>query len=971
MNRNYRKALVLLGITGCLAASAVGQVNPLPYPPIIIGQVPYASDWVINCIDPTSKTSPYSTDWAIEYQYDALFGAVMGVAGTVNYSKYCFPTSGVTLNMAGRLGFYVGTDPYQYQTNGLPDPNYGTGGSYQDNDTGSIFDDGLGLTFGTYTGVAGNFSIAKIFQGAATGTTTTGSYFGSTALYLAYWGASDRYFIGEAVNSNIDVRLRVDVLGDAARCEWRLTNTATSAEIVGMWFGQWVMFNGVQGAHTADYVTVPGLPPLTTDCSFATNPGTVSNGIIQKQLPPYLNYGADQSLAYGLQIVLQPSAQIPDQTPADSIDVGKNGWLLGSMTAGDGAMPDVMIPDTPMINGDDAYIEKWNPTQVGAAGSGNEVRTIVAYYRSTWSTSDYAKPYSVVLDAPPVIATASGNPNTFSNATPYFNLIVNIDDTRGFSTNDQSIPLQGVEIDVDLPPGMSDYNNANSSHLVQYLSTVPPQTVEHVTFKVAVDPTIFGNQQYTVTVKPNPGPTKVLTGTIVVASQPYLKLSGTANLVAAPWQFQSGDWATILGANSGLVLDQDFQVFGWDPIAQDYYLQTNPGRGFGAFVIAAQGVGNVALGGSPTQVQDLSTDAPQIYLQPGWNLIANPYNYAIPIGQMVGVPTADNKNTYTFAGLANSGYISGYLAYWDPQIQGYNELNNTTDMMLPNTGYWIFVLSSQPVLLDFKAVTQAFLPGIPDNYNNHPPKKVQTASLDVAPLWSLQLAARSNGMVDGKTSIGQAASAQVAKVLSKPKPPIAPVKNAISSAIVIPNGVRTMRLGSALTAQSVTNQTWEWDVSTQNSGAVTLTWPNLSSLPSNVSLTLTDTANGAVKNLRTNTSYTYQSGSLSTHKFKVAVRVGVPLPVIQSVTANAVQPAAKVSYDLSVNATTTVTVKSGSTIIATLVRNRADASGSNTTTWNYLDTANRPAKKGTYIVTVSSTPSGGATTTKTTTVTVR
>ena len=180
-----------------------------------------------------------------------------------------------------------------------------------------------------------------------------------------------------------------------------------------------------------------------------------------------------------------------------------------------------------------------------------------------------------------------------------------------------------------------------------------------------------------------------------------------------------------------------------------------------------------------------------------------------------------------------------------------------------------------------------------------------------------------------------------------------------------------MRLGSALTAQSVTNQTWEWDVSTQNSGAVTLTWPNLSSLPSNVSLTLTDTANGAVKNLRTNTSYTYQSGSLSTHKFKVAVRVGVPLPVIQSVTANAVQPAAKVSYDLSVNATTTVTVKSGSTIIATLVRNRADASGSNTTTWNYLDTANRPAKKGTYIVTVSSTPSGGATTTKTTTVTVR
>jgi len=688
-------------------------------------------------------------------------------------------------------------------------------------------------------------------------------------------------------------------------------------------------------------------------------------------MPPYLNYGADQSLAYGLQIVLQPSSQIPDQTPADSIDVGKNGFLLGSMTASDGAMPDALLPDTPMINGDDAYIEKWNPTQVGAAGSGTEVRTIVAYYRSTWSTSDYAKPYSVVLDAPPVIATAAGNANTFSNATPYFNLIVSIDDTRGFSTNDQSVPLQGVEIDLDLPPGMTDYNNAASNHLVQYLSTVPPQTVEHVTFQVAVDPTLFGTQQYTVTVKPNPGPTKVLTSSIVVASQPYLNLKGTANLVGAPWQFQSGDWASIIGANSGLVLDQDFQVFGWDPIAQDYYLQTNPGRGFGAFVIANQNVGNVALGGSPTQVQDLSTDAPQVILQPGWNLIADPYNYAIPIGQMIGVPEADNANTYTFAGMANAGYISGYLAYWDPQIQGYNELNNTSDLMLPNTGYWIYVLSSQPVTLDFQPVTQAFIPGIPDNYGNHPPKKPKTGSLNQAPLWALQLAARSNGVVDAKTSIGQAASATVAKVLSKPKPPIAPLKNAVSSAIVVPNGVRTMRLGSALTAQTVTNQTWEWDVSTQNSGTVTLTWPNLTSIPSNVSLTLTDTANGATRNLRAVSSYTYQGNALTTHKFKVAVKVGSPLPVIETVAASPVKPNALVSYDLSVNATTTVTIKSGTTLVATLVNNRADASGLHTTTWNYLDSANRPVKKGTYVVTVSSTPSGGATSTKTTTVTVR
>ena len=76
-------------------------------------------------------------------------------------------------------------------------------------------------------------------------------------------------------------------------------------------------------------------------------------------------------------------------------------------------------------------------------------------------------------------------------------------------------------------------------------------------------------------------------------------------------------------------------------------------------------------------------------------------------------------------------------------------------------------------------------------------------------------------------------------------------------------------------------------------------------------------------------------------------------------------------YVLSVNANTTVTVTQGSKVIATLVNNRADNSGLSNLTWNYLDAANRPVKNGTYQLVVKSTPSGGATETKSVTFAVK
>ena len=944
MNRNLKRALLLIGTVASLATTAA------------------ADDWVRFCEDPTSTTPPWSTDWGALARENDLFGAVLGVSGTVNYSKYCFPPSGVTLPMQGRLGFTIGTT-----------------GSTQDNLAGTPWDDQMGLTYGMQTGVSGNFSIAKLFVGDANGANIKSDYFGKAGLGNAWTGASDRYFYADYTSNGFFVALRVDVIGDTARCQWAFQNQQTTAATIGFWFGQWVVLNGPQGGHSADYVIAPGYKPNHIDTRYARN-ANPNAAFPELELPPYINFGMFQSEAYGLQVVLSPSSSIPDQTPADALDFGKNGWILGSMYASDGAMPDDLRQDTSVSFGDTAYIEKWNAQAVqpytgtpynfiATTNPGADTRVIVAYYKSTWSSVDYQKPYAVVLDAPPVIGTVQGQPNSFQNA-PFF-LTVDIDNTRGFSTVDQAVPLQAVAVTLSLPQGMSDANNPASQQITQYINSIPPKTVQRVTFQVAVDPTLYGSQQYQVSISPNPGVSKVLTGTVVVASQPYLRVNNTANLVSAPWQFSDSTWNTIIGANSGLVLDQDYQVFGWDALAQSYVLQTGPQRGFGSFVISNQNVGYVPLGGGPQQVNDIQTGAPQIICHPGWNLIANPYNYAIPIGQIVGVPLSDNQNSYTFQQLANQNIVSGFLAYWDTVTQGYKYTTTLSDNIQPNTGYWMFVQSDQDVVIDFPPVFQEFLPGLPDPGNQIPKTKLVRGTPAATAAWNLKLIAQANGAVDSQTSIGQTTTPVLVKNLSQYKPPIAPAKNAVWTSIPVQNGKKTVQLGRALTTQMVGTQTWNWQVYSAAAGPVNVSWPAIASVPNNVQLTLVDTATGARKNMRSNSNYSFIAKARTMHNFQVVVQTGATLPVITNETLKAGTNSLSAMYVLSVNANTTVTVTQGSKVIATLVNNRADNSGLSNLTWNYLDAANRPVKNGTYQLVVKSTPSGGATETKSVTFAVK
>jgi hypothetical protein len=960
MNRNLSKATMV----GLATMAGLGSAMAQQFPP---------AGWPEFCAIGTSLTQIYSIPYTGQLDWSDLFGVFMGTGGQVTYGTNCY-TNNVTLDNQGRIGFMIGSE------GSVQDTAYG----------GSEIDNWLYLTMGMPIGVAGNFGYAKsVRQEGTTAAVRTG--FGANAIDTTYFGASDRYFVGETTNDNIRISLRVDIMGDTGRLQWTMTNQGPQANI-GLEFGQVVTFFSPSFISDANFIDVPGYRPIQTDKRFVRNPNLSATSPHENPMPPYANFGVTQSLAYGLSVPTMATSNIPDQTPVDILDIGKSGFLLGPQPGNTMPMPAAYSTPSPILEdtpiGEAAYVQRWLPVLTNQ----NENRIITAYYRTTWGVSDYQKPYSIVVDTPKVVGVNDSNPNVF-NPNP-MTIRVYIDNSRGFSSVEKPIPLNDVRITLNLPQGMTDANNPSSNRIVKFIDVVPPVSskgtgdpiledehhhVKFADFQVNVDPNLFGIQQYTVTVSPTPGPTKTVTGTINVASQPRLLIRDTANLVTAPWQFSNTTWATILGNSSDpLVINRDFQAFEWDSAQQAYVLQTGPKRGFGNWIISNKDVGYTQLGGNPTTPPDLATGAPLVILKPGWNLIANPYNYSIPISQIVGVASTDPSESQTFADLASQNIISSTLSYWDQNTQSYKFTGDFTDMLVPNRGYWVYVSSSDSVTISFPPVYAAFIPqgtgGIlkpnraPQNSSAPKPSGLRTASK-----WRLNLTVRTNAALDDQNFFGIAknnADVPAARVM---KPPVAPSRNAVSASFVQRQGTRDVLLAQAL-MPDVSRNEWNWQVYTKSAGSATVAWPNVSQVPANVRLSLIDLATNKSIDMRKQSTYTFDGKALSNRQFKIVADSGVVStgPVLTTVQAQrdgrGKDSPFTIRYLLGSEASTTVRVLSNGREVYVITRDRQDRAGSNSTSWNLRDAANRRVRAGVYTIEVSAAAAGRATEVKTTSV---
>lgn len=887
------------------------------------------------CIPGT--TTPFSTPYIGNLITSELFSVFLGASGTYTQGGGTTPpptcwANAITANIAGGIGFAIGTL-----------------GSVQ-----SSADDGMQLTYGMPQGAGGSWGYATILQGT---TTIAENRFGANAISTSFSGLSDRYVYAESTNDQVKATLRIDLVGDSARLDWTLQNIGTDARSIGLKFGQWVAMLA-EGSNPvlstggplggAAYITAPGYKPIRTERRFTRVNDAAG-------YPAYMNFALSQPVGYGLRVentltdaTRDPGSPTDALTESDEIVVGSHFFLMGAEGANPTAFPNFISqePISDVAVQDNAFIQTYSPTIV-AAGS---TRKIVQFFRSTWSDALYSKPYAVVVDTPKVLNLDPANSAAFAQNP--FTVRVWVDNVRGFATNDQEIPLQDVKVTLLLPDGLSVPNPT------KFISRIDARRTGFVDFTVTADPTVSGDLTYQTKVEPSPGPVKTVQGVIKVVSQPRLAVRNSANLVTSPWSFVSPVWDEILGLTS----DADFQAFTYDPQQKGYVIQTGPERGRGTWIVSRAERGFITLGGTPTAPTDGapqfdgSGGAPLVRLKSGWNLIGNPYPSSFQLGQIVGASGADNSTSLTWATLVARGYVSGSLAYWDSTTQTYRFIDALTDRVEAQRGYWLFVNTAEDVVLRFPPIFETFV-------RSTEQKQTWTQS---DKQWRLQLVARNGQTADEGNYVGVASSAAAAKSLRVYEPPMAPVKGAVSLSIEQSIDGQATRLAQSL---GDTNAKLEFTmkVESRDAGPVTVTWPNLSTIPKNVRVRLVDVATGDTRDARKNSGYTFQADSRSVREFKLQLEPGTTtravignVVVTRDGRSNSRSAPVVVNYTLAADASTSIRILgSNGREIYTVTRGRADKAGQNSVTWNLRDNANRAVAPGAYRVEILAEGDGG------------
>lgn len=896
--------------------------------------------WFLECVtlddDPLDA---YSNDYGTLTVGNQLFQGVLGVSGNVNYD-ICMDR---TLDASGRFAFSTGSV-----------------GSVQSN-----FDDNLALTMGAPTDPVGDFCYALIYQGPDAANLQE-ELFGDPGLSTAFVGASNRYIQAtwQDDDGEVGVTLRMRSIGDAIRLSWDVTNLTAESQQIGLGFGAFVGMrtsNGRADSQTGSNQAHSLLPsntgnPKLTPQNFigmtyipttlpARNERHYSSS--NPKFPDYVDFTFGQTEAFGIRVQNQPDASVKDASLPDSITIGDwsgpvEGLLFGNnmrhRVQGD---PTGMAEEADILIRNTAFAQHYPETTVAAGQS----KSFVNYLRSAWSVASYLDPYSLILDAPQTISSVNNDPDGL-NPNP---MTVRIYLDNQYSQLDREIAMSDVRFTIQLPSGLS---LAQGEQQVKTVNAIAPNGIAFVQWQVVSDGRVFGTLPVSVKAEPTPGPAKTITTNILVSSTPELRVADGVNAVGFPYTFSDTSLNAILGLQNG----SQYTAFRWDAETLSYTPVASPARGEGYFLVADGDQGYVDLNGASNP-----TDTPNggllTTLEAGWNLISNPYTYEIKIADLLGVVEDDPATPLTWSELVNNGYVNSALAYYDKASNSYKYTESSVDRLAPHQAYWIYVNTFKPLRISWPPV---YAPGLANSG-----RATETAQpwVQTDKNWKLQLSARNGTTVDAHNYVGVTQDRKKAEQYSLMKPPMIPGGDLELAIVDTIKGAPTRMAQSFIDRAG--RKEWTVNVRATKPGDVTLTWPNLGSLPKNVRFRLTDASAGVTKDLRASSGYTFSMPQEGTREFKLTLEIGgLTKPVIGNVL---VAPAGKgpsspinVSYALSADAMVSVRILSSSgKEVFTLSRGRAESAGENTVTWMLRDSANRAVAPGVYNVEImAETPAG-------------
>ncbi|MHB0935373.1 MAG: FlgD immunoglobulin-like domain containing protein [Armatimonadota bacterium] len=580
-----------------------------------------------------------------------------------------------------------------------------------------------------------------------------------------------------------------------------------------------------------------------------------------------------------------------------------------------------------------------------------QTRTVTGEFRLDWATvKTMNQQYALALHAPEYLDYMPGdNPDTTEEEDGYISPETFTIDSYVFKSSVYVEPTASLAITLGkglvLDPPIQQ----------QPLFRVQGIVEDHKhSWTVRADGSGSGVVPITVTTFFNPGGSITTTRYVNVPAVPKLtsmNLVPASSFTGFPFTYTNDDAMTVL-ARVSEAIGNGFELAWWDPTMPGYryarphsldQLTLQPGRGYWLKIPeSAPSVPEaVPLVGATPLDQTRTYD---IRLDRGWNAISNPYQYSIMWGYCYIVY---QNQQYQIADAIKKGLIRREMWIWDPTSQEYNPPTNPyprTELfgeLKPYEGYWLYATERMSLVY----TPNIFLPPMGGRAETAKPTRTPGSQNQ----WQVQMAvSTSKGRSKAMFGISPTDQDGISDG-DMMAPPIGP--SGLSLYFPRRNwGSLSANYAADLQAPG-TEKSWPVEVNcAQPNEQIVLRWPDLTQVPANVTLVLTDELTGQRVAMRTAPAYTFNSGQGGVRRFTVTMTSGGQSLRFTSTLvhrASTRNTGAVISCGLTVPAQVTVRIRStGGRLVRTL--GPTEVNGQGNITWDGRDDHNRILPAGIY-----------------------
>jgi len=330
-----------------------------------------------------------------------------------------------------------------------------------------------------------------------------------------------------------------------------------------------------------------------------------------------------------------------------------------------------------------------------------------------------------------------------------------------------------------------------------------------------------------------------------------------------------------------------------------------------------------------------------------WNLIGVPHTRAVNFASL---QVVHGGVTRSLANAADAVITGNFAWKYLGPTQGYQLVSvpglyaDAATTLEPGLGYWFW--TDQDCTLRYPVPARSAELGARSR-----PRGARAKTGGRATDWLAQLEVRGPGCADACNYFGVGAARS--RLMNPPRPAegryvdlyfVEPTRGA--EQLPLAAGVKPSVRAAATT--------WTFDVDTNVSeGRLTLTWPDLSVVPSDTALRLVDSVSGKTVNMRTSSAYGFTPDGRAPRRFEIRAEAGAGAALrIAGLTAVPTRGGAfELIYNLSQPADVSARVLSaGGRVVSSLPVQQAGSAGRNRLVWGATAADGRRLPRGLYLL---------------------